>query len=222
MEPTQSPATDETPIIFLDMDGVLCDFVGSALEVLFQSDVTSERPAVVMKAWREKYLGEWDICKVAGCDAEDMWRAIHQQGASFWSYMLDTPLCLRLMSLSRVIEGSAAARVMVATSPSRHESSYAGKFKWLDSRRINAHSHAMLGSQKHLLAAPGRILVDDNDTNCERFRRHGGQAVLVPQVWNSLHAIAAQGEQAQWEYVEREINSALEVATSLIEKARAA
>lgn len=34
---------------------------------------------------------------------------------------------------------------------------------------------------------PGRVLIDDNDTNCAKWREHGGTAILFPQPWNSDH-----------------------------------
>ncbi len=38
-------------------------------------------------------------------------------------------------------------------------------------------------------ANPRSILIDDYELNVTEFRRHGGQAVLFPQIWNSNHRI---------------------------------
>lgn len=35
---------------------------------------------------------------------------------------------------------------------------------------------------------PGRFLVDDWDKHAERWREHGGEAILFPRIWNSAHA----------------------------------
>lgn len=221
MEPTQKPTKIDKPLILLDMDGVLCDFVRNAFRAFHEDEITSFTPEELLGLWKTQFPGEWDICNVVAnqkneitgrLDCEEMWRSIHAVGNLFWSHMPETHLYPHLRSLAKRLEAEERASVIVASSPSNHASSYAGKFEWLKSRRINAHSHAMLGSQKHLLAAPGRILVDDNDTNCRKFREHGGRAVLVPQIWNSLHAIAADGEQAQWEYVESQLLEQLEYA----------
>jgi hypothetical protein len=66
----------------------------------------------------------------------------------------------------------------------------------------------MLGSQKWLMAKPEHILIDDSDENCTLFRENGGQAVIVPRVWNSLHSIAASGDDAVAEYVLAELDAA--------------
>ena len=44
-----------------------------------------------------------------------------------------------------------------------------------------------LTPQKHLLAGPNRILIDDNDRNIEAFRAAGGIGILFPQPWNANH-----------------------------------
>ena len=205
MEPTQKPTDVKKPLIFIDMDGVLCDFVGGVLTALLEDNYIQEQPGDLLKRWQKSFPGEWDICKVTTCSNEDMWRTIHNIGKSFWSELEETSLYLPLRSLLKELEAEERVSVMVASSPSNNASSYTGKFEWLKSRRINAHSRAMLGSQKHLLAATGRILVDDNDDNCRRFKEHGGRAVLVPQIWNSLHEVASEGYDAQWHYIEKSL-----------------
>jgi hypothetical protein len=40
---------------------------------------------------------------------------------------------------------------------------------------------------KRLLAAPGRLLIDDNEENCRAFARAGGRSFLFPALHNRLH-----------------------------------
>ena len=37
------------------------------------------------------------------------------------------------------------------------------------------------------MAAPGVLLIDDSDKNCEKFVQHSGHAILFPRPWNSNH-----------------------------------
>jgi 5'(3')-deoxyribonucleotidase len=54
--------------------------------------------------------------------------------------------------------------------------------KWL-------HQQFFIGSQKYLLARPGALLIDDAEHNIKAFKEHGGQTLLVPRPWNSLHDV---------------------------------
>ena len=49
----------------------------------------------------------------------------------------------------------------------------------------------LIGPSKHLCANPETLLIDDSDKNVDSFRKCGGQAVLVPRPWNSLHGLNA-------------------------------
>ncbi len=44
----------------------------------------------------------------------------------------------------------------------------------------------VIGPHKHLLAKSGGILIDDSDTNCQKFRLSGGTPILFPQPWNEM------------------------------------
>ena len=210
MEPARNPVSTDgdgtTPIVFFDMDGVLCDFVGQALHEIYDVGLTAYTPRKTIDRWQGLHPGEWDICKVTEITQRQLWETIHARAEVFWTQLLPTPLFYDLMSFSDFYPDVVFG---VASSPSRHATSYAGKSQWLIEHGFNL-ANTMLGSQKHLLAAPGRILVDDNDTNCERWREHGGTAVLVPQIWNARHAIAVNGPDAIWESVERELTQAVE------------
>jgi len=153
-------------MIFLDMDGVLCDFVSAAMRVHGREFVASEWPK-----------GEWDIAKVLGISVGEFWRKINNTDG-FWVMLDRYP-----WSSSLYLELWAMDKVVIATAPSRCPSSYSGKRIWLDKRSID--SHVMFGSSKHLMAAPGRILIDDGQHNIDAWKAAGGQAILFPQPWNN-------------------------------------
>jgi len=154
-------------MIFLDMDGVLCDFVSAA----FSAHGSTFNP-------QEYPRGEFAIESVLGCTTKEFWRRIDFAGEYFWEHLEPYPWAEVLFrELQRVDE------VIIATSPSRSPASYAGKQRWLRYMGMNG-VQSMFGSRKYLMAKPGRVLVDDGEHNVTPWIREGGQAVLVPQPWN--------------------------------------
>ncbi len=155
--------------IFLDMDGVLCDFAGESLRLHNRPDIIDNWPK-----------GEWDIAKMIGITDADFWEAIDLGGLDWWA---DLPAYPWARDLCEMCESFAP--VCISTSPSQHHGSSAGKVLWLQ-RFFGTHFRAyMLGEHKSFLAQPGRVLVDDSDKNISSFVLAGGHAALVPQPWNS-------------------------------------
>ena len=156
-------------MIFLDMDGVLCDFASAAFAVHGRMYVPSEYPAC-----------RWDIASVIGVSTEVFWQKIHQQGESFWEELEPYPWTMDLVRELRNLD-----RVVIATSPSRCPTSYAGKRRWLIRHGLGD-MDAMFGSQKWLMAKPGRWLIDDNPDNLTSWVEAGGNGYCVPQPWNKV------------------------------------
>ena len=50
-----------------------------------------------------------------------------------------------------------------------------------------------------------KLLIDDNDTNVDRFRERGGRAILFPQPWNRNHSLAED----RMSYLEDELSQAV-------------
>jgi 5'(3')-deoxyribonucleotidase len=160
-------------MIFLDMDGVLCDFVSAAFSahgVTFKPD--------------EYPRGEFACEKIIGCTSSEFWRRIDFAGEYFWENLEPYPWAKSLFEELQLID-----EVIIATSPSRSPASYAGKRRWL--RHMGMHGvQSMFGSRKYLMAKPGRVLIDDGEHNVKPWIREGGQAVLVPQPWNHAEPVA--------------------------------
>lgn len=164
--------------IFLDMDGVLTDFVGASLQLHGRADAMQNWP-----------LGERDIAKVLNISRTQYWRVIDEQGADFWAALEPFPWLAELLEVSR-----SFAPITILTSPSIAPSCLEGKVRWLHRHfpKVNGRHFMdyLIGNQKHLLAAPRRVLVDDADSNVDSFRAAGGKAILFPQAWNGNYAIA--------------------------------
>lgn len=154
-------------VIFLDMDGVCCDFVGAAC-ALFNK---SPRPWSHRELWVHGHIG---ITYAA------LWEQINSRGPTFWIHLEAYEFFDDLYRTAR----RCAQEVIFLTDPSGEPACAAGKIQWL---RNNAGPDAkfIITKEKHLLAAPGRLLIDDGDANVARFEAAGGRAILWPQPWNA-------------------------------------
>lgn len=165
--PNQPVRSRNEPLIFLDMDGVLCDFVSAALSAHGVTFGAKSYPP-----------GEFCLEKIIGCNTKEFWRRVDFAGEYFWENLDPYPWAEVLFR-----ELQQVGEVIIATSPSRSPASYAGKQRWL--RHMGMHGvQSMFGSRKYLMAKPGRVLVDDAEHNVTPWIAEGGQAVMVPQPWN--------------------------------------
>lgn len=159
--------------IYLDLDGVLVDFVAGVLRAFDLS------PALVcdvpgwdaIPATISKHLGE------TVTDA-DMWRRI--EGASFWAGLTWTEHGRELYEAC----ASTGLPVVFMSSPCNDPYSAAGKLQWLAREIPGGARRYALSPCKHHMAHRGALLVDDSGRNCAKFREHGGKAFLWPAPWN--------------------------------------
>jgi len=171
--------------VFLDMDGVLVDFIGKTL-VAYRDhrsglvpDGASEDPFDSIEFINSWPAGEWDVAKILGMDDNDFWEMIHTwNDGNFWRG-------LNTYTWSRELVDAATkiGTVRLLTSPSNHPTSYSGKKITRDTYFPEV--PMFLCKEKYLLAASDRLLIDDNDRNVEKFREAGGKAILFPQIWNA-------------------------------------
>jgi len=155
--------------IYLDMDGVLADFVGGLAAVLDTCP---------------KFNGEDDLAANFGMPTNQIWRKIDAAGSDFWSGLEPYPWASDLVDAAR-----AFGRFAILSSPSWCGSSVVGKMAWLD-RHVRTKTSAMPFSDyvftpdKTHCARPGVVLVDDRQSVVDGFRAAGGRAMLLRQPWN--------------------------------------
>lgn len=164
--------------ILLDMDGVLAQFAESANK-LFPEPLAE--------------ITEWDMCNQLGISHDEFWERIEQEGEDFWANLPDYPWAEELWGTLR-----DTAPVILSSSPSRCPKCCSGKRRWIINRFGANYKNYMLGSQKWMLAKPDRVLIDDNENNISAFRKHGGEGILFPQIWNSLAEYARNGQHMQY------------------------
>lgn len=160
------------PVCYLDLDGVLVDFVAGALAI-HGADI---EPGQV----------RWDFWTQLGMDESAFWAPM---GFDFWAGLGWTAEGKELLHGVEAIFGEKVLLMTSGLLPGAVE----GKATWIRRELPEYTRRFFVGAAKHLTAGPGKVLLDDHDGNTDRFAAHGGRAVLVPRSWNRRRAEAHGG-----------------------------
>lgn len=158
--------------VFIDLDGVLADFISSAFAVHGARYEESNYPRL-----------QWSIATVLGITESEFWKKIDSSAPDFWPNLSPYEWFDDVMCAAK----SLGVPMSFLSSPSRHPSCHYGKRQWVD--KYAPRVELILCSSKHLLAANGRVLIDDSDANIDKWRTAGGAGILFPQPWNRNHHI---------------------------------
>lgn len=151
--------------ILVDIDGVLADFVADALRV----------------HGREGHsVTHWNFFEDFPMTLSDFWRGIDGEGEDFWLNLKAYDWMDSLLSIV-----GEYGDFTLATTPSLSHHCCSGKRLWIQKHFGQRFTKYMIGGQKHLMAKPGVVLIDDNDDNVKKFADCGGAAILFPQPWNA-------------------------------------
>lgn len=159
-------------MIFLDMDGVVADFVGAACKV-------HGKEVEGVDCWN--FFEKWGISE------DEFWEPVNAGGRDFWANLEPFPWFDELVSAVK----AADKDFFVLTKPSRQASCLAGKLDWIHRHFGSRFRNYIFAPDKSPLAAPGRLLIDDSDDNVKGFREAGGVAYLFPQPWNASRQSAS-------------------------------
>lgn len=160
--------------IYLDMDGVLANFVQACIDLLGHtstSRITHDQ------------ITSWDLGSRLGLPMNELWRRIDQQGHLFWQHLRAYPWAGDLALLC----ATSAPRCSILTSTSARPHAVAGKAPWLEGRLYGNIPATYVTNAKHkamFARGPGDVLIDDSNENCEDWARCGGTAICFPQPWN--------------------------------------
>jgi hypothetical protein len=165
--------------VFLDMDGVMADWVGAVYDLAGPLEAGKREP------WP---VGEYDIEPVLGVTTDRLWALVNRQGVEWWAHLEPLPWFGELLALI----DSARVESSILTAPGRCDYALTGKAQWIRNHLPDFRGRLHMTKEKHLLAAPGRLLIDDSDDNCNRFIEAGGAAIVYPQPWNSAHLYAGR------------------------------
>lgn len=156
-----------TPRCFLDLDGVLVDFVRGVQEF---HKVTL--PYESVRWGLEAQMGFGDR-------KNEFWAPL---GYEFWANLPWTQDGKEILDSVRVVFG---ANIGILSSPCSTLGCCDGKRDWVR-RNLGADLHrtCFLGADKSIFANPHSLLIDDNDDNVRKWREAGGAAILWPRPWN--------------------------------------
>ena len=161
--------------IYLDLDGVLVNFVKGTYDALGKKYEYEKVPC-----W--SYFKEWGITFDqfnAVCEA-DFWRRLAwmHDGREILAAVCRTALQCR-------------AEIYLLTTPMPNNGSWSGKAEWLDRNMPMFKERVIMTNvNKSVFADDYSLLIDDNDSNVEGFVEAGGHGILVPRPWNkdAVHA----------------------------------
>jgi 5'(3')-deoxyribonucleotidase len=169
----------QKPAVFIDMDGVLVDFVQGLHEALRVSYDVDKYPYD-----RNKYdLFPDVINRAPGRSMHDLYTACHK--SDFWfNLKWDRRANEILNTIERYTKDA-----YIATYPMQDPQAWVGKLQWIDKHMPDYRGRVLLmTAHKKLLANEHALLIDDKEDNVDQFIANGGGAFLVPQPWNSAHA----------------------------------
>jgi 5'(3')-deoxyribonucleotidase len=161
--------------IFLDMDGVLVDFVSGAHRA-FNKHYDHAAPLV----W--EFFKEWGVSFKefdAKCDI-DFWDLL--------DWMPDGP------EIEQTVRHKfGPENIYLLTTPMPNSGSGTGKLRWIKRCMPWVYDRTIISyAPKSLLAGPDTLLIDDKDENIAEFVAAGGCGILVPRPWNELHGWASE------------------------------
>lgn len=154
--------------VFLDMDGVIVDFMSGACLKL-----GLENPFL-----RLENIGKYLIF------TDEQFESFDQR---FWEELEPTDDFDKYIALAYSL-GDVSVLTQFKDLPGYVD----GKVKWLKMWVPNV--DITVTTNKTLLASKDSLLIDDYYDNVKAFQTAGGKAVCVPRPWNCLHKWACDSE----------------------------
>lgn len=174
--PFQTKTSGNTPIAFIDMDGVLCDLYKS-----FMSEILNQR---------------------LGIKFDDPYQDKNNWGKSIYSVTVQPSIFFQLINycefwsnlpwtvdgkeiLEKIEHAFGKENCVILSAPTRNNSCF-GKMDWLrkhlpeymENRRFIFTKH------KYLCAGKDRYLFDDDPENLRNFITFDGTSILIKRPWN--------------------------------------
>ena len=156
------------------MDGVGVDFIGGVSK--FHHCPIPGHPH---KPEEQTDQTPWEIDEVMGLSPHALWSPL---GRTFWANLKALPHFTSL--LLTLEERFGEKNICLLTSPPMTDGSIDGKRDWIKKHMNRYRRRFLVGPAKEFCAAPDHLLIDDNETNIEKFEEAGGQTFLFPAPWN--------------------------------------
>lgn len=165
--------------VYIDMDGVLADFVSGYLDL-------------IRAPLRHADITAWDIWRFTGETEDLMFKNLEAAGPTFWEDLRVYPEAMDLLyRFNRFRSMRYYPRILTAVDYARNPSAAVGKSNWAPSLCMGLPLVFADSSQpgggaaaKARLAQPGDILIDDSPANVKAWIEAGGRGYLYPRPWN--------------------------------------
>ena len=183
--------------VYLDMDGVMVNFLGGLHKSLGVPYDTSHYP------YEE---GKWNmLTDIKGFD--DVPATFEQCNdactESFWVNLNWTPDGRDILEIvTRMFD---IRNIYLLTTCMPNPGTPSGKMQWIEKNLpIFKRQFIILGSGvgKGLFASPDALLIDDRDKNIDEFIAAGGHGLLVPRPWNRAHSCAGRTVEVVMKFLE--------------------
>ena len=169
----------EKPVVCMDLDGVLVDFVGGLHRALGLNYDVADYP---YPAGKYEMFPDAIAATRGRHTLDSLTQACHT--SSFWENLLWDPLGKQLLSIVEKYSDN----IYLVSYPMNHTEAWVGKLRWIAKNLPSYQNRVILmTAHKKLLANPRAIIIDDRDDNVDKFVDAGGAGFLVPQMWNSKH-----------------------------------
>ena len=120
----------------------------------------------------------WDTAVNLGVSTQAMWEAIEDSGPAFWANLEPTPWADELLDVVSKWPWS------IATAYARDAACSFGKHQFCRARFGEKFEGMCILKRKWLMARPGRVLIDDRESNVYEFMNHGGTGIIFPRTYN--------------------------------------
>lgn len=155
-------------IAFIDMDGVLVDFVRGVEQRMGAG--TGKRDSFAIHEWY-------------GLSPESFWQNF--EDLPFWRDLPKTPEADDIMkTVEGLLRRGFLKNFYFATSPTLSPMCAAGKIMWLRQHYSVYGRSFFITPHKQMCSMEGRILIDDYENNVNRWKFYGGEALLFKRPWN--------------------------------------
>jgi len=160
-------------ICFLDLDGVLVDFLVGAHKFHGLPYDINNYPYE---------FGRWENCPPSNSNLSNskFWDSLDEE---FWANLDWTEEGEEILSFVEEVFGEK--NICILSTPTLSSNCVVGKLKWIQKNLPKYSRQFLIGPPKHFCAHDKAVLIDDRDKNIEDFQFYGGYGILIPRPWNS-------------------------------------
>jgi len=159
------------PLIFVDMDEVLSNFIGALCELRGVDESKLES-------------GIYDLPRLFGTTFAEIDGQL-RNNYEFWLTIKPFAWAKPMMQFLDGIGDTFIISAPWKNSPSCHMA----KLDWCQNVLGIPGDRIFLNQNKHLIARHGRILIDDRVDNCVLWATAGGAAIPFPALHNKIHCL---------------------------------